>query len=622
MTTTFRQQLKGRFAVLGLIVLIVLGALMARLWSMQVLSGRSFAAQAEENRIRQVSIDASRGRILDTKGRPLVTNRPVMAVTVAPSIVTREESATLIARLSTVIDVPVAEIHKRLASYKEERLKPRVVRVDVPMTTVSYLVEHAPEFPDVAVEAAAVREYPNGVLGSHVLGYTGEISEEQLKNEQLPDYRLGDIVGKAGIEAEYDKVLQGEKGYRRFEVDSKGRVRRIVAEGEPRAGKDVVLTIDADVQKVAEKALADAIAEAHSQNYTNARAGAAVVMDVKTGAIIAMASAPTYDPTQFLGGIKDEDWTRLTDKDSEYPLNNRAIMAAYAPASTFKAVTGTAGLQYKVTGAGTSFNCPGRWEGMGKQWAKWCWLHSGHGDISFTGGIEQSCDTVFYEIGKTFYDRDKEELQAFSKSMGLGAETGIDLPGEVPGRVPDAAWKKAYNKFYPEYQQWLPGDTVNMAIGQGDLLLTPLQLTSVYAALGNGGKVMKPHVLKAVLGADGQPTKEIVPQVAYDPGITPNNLAIMKRALVDVTTSGTGASVFAGFKVSVAGKTGTAQVTKKDDFAWFACYAPADQPRYAVAVVIEQGGHGGSVAGPAARQILSKLFNIPWRPIHTVDVSR
>jgi penicillin-binding protein 2 len=620
--TTFRQQLKGRFAVLGLIVLVVLGGLLARLWSMQVLSGSSFAAQAEDNRIRQVSIDSSRGRVLDTKGRPLVTNRPVMAVTVAPSIISREDSATLIARLSTVIDVPVPEILKRLASYKEERLKPRVVRVDIPMTTVSYLVEHAPEFPDVAVQAAAVREYPYGVLGAHVLGYTGEISEAQLKEEQLPDYRLGDIVGKAGVESEYDKVLQGEKGYRRYEVDSKGRIRRIVAEGEPRAGKDVVLTIDADVQKVAEKALADALAEAHSQGYKNARAGSAVVLDVKTGAVIAMASAPTYDPTKFLGGIKDEDWKALTAKDSEYPLNNRAIMAAYPPASTFKAVTGTAGLQYKVTGAWTTFNCPGRWEGMGKQWAKWCWNHAGHGTVTFTQGIEKSCDTVFYEIGKTFYDRKNEELQAFSRSMGLGAKSGIDLPGEVSGRVPDAAWKKAYNKFYPEYQQWLPGDTVNMAIGQGDLLVTPLQLTSIYAALGNGGKVMKPHVLKSILGADGRPTKEIAPEVIHDPGITANNLAIMKRALVDVTTSGTGASVFRGFRVSVAGKTGTAQVTNKDDFAWFACYAPADQPRYAVVVVIEQGGHGGSVAGPAARQILSKLFSVPYRPVHTVDVSR
>ncbi len=620
--TTFRQQLKGRFATLGLIVLVMLGGLLLRLWSMEVLSGASFAAQAEDNRIREVSIDAPRGRVLDAKGRPLVTNRPVMVVTLAPSILTREDSATVITRLSALIDVPVPDILKRLSSDKQERLKPRILRADVPMTTVSYLVEHAPEFPDVAVDAAAVREYPFGGLAAHVLGYAGEISEGQLQDENLADSRIGDIVGKAGIEAQYDKVLLGEKGYRRLEVDSKGRIRRVVAQGEPRAGKDIVLTIDADVQSVAEKALADALDEAHRQGYTKARAGAVVVLDIKTGAVVAMASAPSYDPTIFLGGIKDADWKRLTDKASEYPLNNRAVMAAYPPASTFKAVTGMAGLQDKVTSAGASYFCPGKWEGMGKQWAKWCWNHAGHGSISFTNGIIQSCDTVFYEIGQKFYERKKEELQSFARSIGLGSDTGIDLPGEVSGRVPDAAWKKLYNRNYPEYQQWLPGDTVNMAIGQGDLLLTPLQLASVYAAFGNGGKVMKPHVLQSVLGPDGKPTVEVSPVVAHDPKLLAGNLATLRRALVGATTSGTGRGAFSGFKIAVAGKTGTAQVKGKDDYAWFACYAPADAPRYAVSVVIEQGGHGGSVAGPAARQVLATLFSQPWHPVHTTDVSR
>jgi penicillin-binding protein 2 len=596
--------------------------LLARLWSMQVLSGATYAAQAEDNRIRQVSTDAPRGRILDAKGRPLVTNRPVMAVTLAPTVLTRTDSAERIARLSTIIGVPVDEIMKRLTSYKQERLRPRVVRTDVPMETVAYLVEHATDFPDVAIEAAAIREYPNGTLAAHALGYTGEISEAQLAVEKLPDYRLGDIVGKAGVEAQYDKVLQGEKGYRRFEVDSKGRVRRIVAQGEPRAGKDIVLTIDADVQKVAEKALADALDEAHSQGHGQARAGSIVVLDVETGAVLAMASAPSYDPSMFLGGISDAEWAKLTAKDSEYPLNNRAIMGAYPPASCFKVVTGMAGMRYGVTGSGSSYYCPGKWLGMGAQWSKWCWNHSGHGRIGFVGGIEQSCDTVFYEIGKTFYDRRKEELQTFSRDVGLGEKSGIDLPGEATGRVPDAAWKKEYNRFYPEYQRWLPGDTVNIAIGQGDLLVTPLQLASVYAALGNEGKVMQPHVLASVLGADGQPTKVFEPKVTHDPALQPGSLAVMKRALVGVTRRGTGASVFSGFRVSVAGKTGTAQVQKKDDFAWFACFAPADQPRYAIAVVIEQGGHGGSVAGPAAKQVLCGLFKIPWKPVHTVDVSR
>ena len=348
-----------------------------------------------------------------------------------------------------------------------------------------------------------MRVYPGGSLAAHVLGYTGEISETQLASGALPDAKIGDIVGKSGVEASYDKVLQGEKGFRRFEVDNQGRVRSVLDEGAPRAGKDIKLTIDRDVQKVTEKALADAIAEAHRQGFTKAKGGAAVVLDVKTGAVVAMASAPTYDPSIFLGGIKQDTWDALNAKSSEYPLNDRAIQAAYPPASTFKAVVAMAGLQTGLVTPGTVFNCSGFWTGLGRQWGKWCWLHSGHGNLSLVSAIEQSCDGYFYNVGKRFYQAPGEKLQVFARTLGLGSKLGIDLAGEVAGRVTDAAWKKAYNQNYPEYQQWLPGDTVNMSIGQGDLLVTPLQLASAYAALGNGGIVVRPHVLDAVLAPDG-----------------------------------------------------------------------------------------------------------------------
>lgn len=616
---TFSEQLKGRFAMLGLVVLLVLGSLLIRAWSMQVLSGSSYAAQADQNRIRQITVDTARGRILDRNGVPLVTNRAVMSVTGDPTLISRKP---VIARLSTAIGVPVAEISRRLASYKTERLKPRLLAIDVPMSTVAYLVEHAPEFPGVAVQEAAVRQYPQGSLGAHVLGYTGEISEAELAAEKLPDYRLGDIVGKTGIEAQYDKVLQGEKGFQQLEVDSMGRVRRVVSEGKAIPGKDVMLTIDSKVQAVTEQALADAIAEAHRSNFVKARAGAAVVLDLQTGEVLAMASAPTFDPNQFIGGIKPEVWASMTATDSEYPLNNRAMMAAYPPASTFKAVTGAAALQNGIVQPHSAFMCKGKWTTMGEAWSKWCWNHSGHGAIDFTEGIVQSCDSVFYEIGYRMYKAKGEPLQAFAKSMGLGSKTGIDLPGEVPGRVPDAAWKKAYNANYPEAQAWLGGDTVNMAIGQGDLLESPLQVASYYGALGDGGKVAKPHLLKSVLGADGTSVLETKTEITHDPGITAANLATMRDALVGVTTRGTGRAVFAGFPYQVAGKTGTAQVNNKDDYAWFTCYAPANKPRYAVVVLVEQGGHGGSVAGPAARQILSALLNVKYKPVHAVDVSR
>ncbi len=619
--TTFREQLKGRFAVLGVVVIVLLGVLAARLWSMQVLSSSQYVTAAEKNSTREVSLPAPRGRILDVKGRPLVTNQPVMTVT-APSSIAQD--TTLVARLSAAIDVTVEDILSKLASFKQERLAPRVLRTDVPLATAAYLSEHAADFPGVEVQEAAVRDYPLGSLAAHVLGYTGEVSEDQLAASKLLDASasMGDIVGKTGIESYYDAVLQGEKGFRRFEVDNQGHMRSVLAEGAPRPGKDVRLTIDKDVQAVAEKALADAITEAHRQGFTNAHAGAAVVLDIKTGAVVAMASIPTYDPAKFLGGVSAADWKALNDPASEYPLNNRAIMAAYAPASTFKSIVAMAGLQAGITTPGTTYFCPGRWVGFGTQWAKWCWLHTGHGHLTLMNGIIRSCDSVFYELGKRFYETPGEKLQAFARTIGLGARLGIDLSGEVSGRVPDAAWKKEFNKDYPEYQQWVPGDTVNMSIGQGDLLVTPLQLASAYATLGNGGLVIRPHVLDAVLGSDGTPSITASTTVSIDATLSASNLRSVRNALVGVTTIGTSKGAFRGFPISVAGKTGTAQVNGKDDYALFACYAPAASPRYAISVVIEQGGHGGSVAAPAARQIMSKLFGVKYSAIHTTDVSR
>jgi penicillin-binding protein 2 len=617
--TTFREQLKGRFAVLALVVLIVLGSLAARLWTMQILSGSDYAAAAASNATRQVSLPAARGRILDAKGRPLVTNRAVMSVTAQSSIAA---SATLVARLSALIDVSVADIQKKLASYKQERLAPRTLRTDVPLATASFLVEHSADFPGVTVEEAAVRQYPYGSLAAHVLGYTGEISEAQLAAATRPDAALGDIVGKSGIEAYYDNVLQGEKGFKRYQVDNQGRIRSVLDEGAARAGKDIQLTIDMDVQAVAEKALTDAVAEAHRQGFTKAHAGAAVVLDVRTGAVVAMASLPTYDPTAFLGGVSASVWKQMNDPKSDYPLNNRAIMGAYAPASTFKPVVAMAALDAGLIKPGTVIYCPARWTGLGVQWAKWNWDHHTNQSLSLTQAIVKSNDSYFYETGKRFYEQGGEKLQSFARSCGLGARLGIDLPGEVSGRVPDAAWKKAFNANYPEYQQWVPGDTVNMSIGQGDLLLTPLQLATVYGTFANGGSVLRPHVLKAVLGMDGKPSVVASVTVLSKPKMTKSHLNTLKYALLGVLGVGTSRAAFVGFPKIVAGKTGTAQVNGKDDTAVFAAYAPASAPKYVVAVIIEQGGHGGSVAAPAARQILSKLFHVKYTQVHATDNSR
>lgn len=622
----YRQKLKPRFAALGLIVLVVLGVLLLKLWQMQVLTGPAYASQAEQNRVREVTTIAPRGRILDRNGKPLVTNRATLAVVVAPFRGGDDDAKAaherMLQRLSALLDVPVPEIEERLASVKEAALAPRVVAIDVPLAKVAYLEEHGPEFPGVSVETRAVREYPQGDLAAHVLGYTGEISESQLNDPAFDGYDPTDVVGRAGAEAAFETALQGDRGSRRLEVDAAGNPRRIIAETEPTPGRDVVLTIDSDVQKVAERALAEALVDARKEKFYKAKAGAAVAVDVRNGEVLAMASLPTYDPTVFLGGISQSQWRSLNSTESQYPLSNRAIAGQYPPASTFKAFTGLAGLQYGMTRQWATYQCAGKWTDMGEQWKKYCWNRSGHGTESFMGGIEDSCDVVFYEIGYESYKRGGEKVQRVAREFGYGEKLGIELPGETEGRVPDAAWKRAYNENYPEYRQWLPGDTVNMAIGQGDMLVTPLQAATSYAAIANSGKVMRPHLMKSVLGSDGKPVLKTKAEVVSRPKVSKANLSIMRQALRMVTSTGTAKGAFRGFDVDVAGKTGTAQVAKKDDYAWFIGYAPADNPRYCVAVVVEQGGHGGSVAAPAARQILAAALGERVEHVTATDLSR
>ncbi len=624
--TSYRDILKSRFAVFGLLVLLVLGALLVRLWSMQVLAGDSYAAQATDNRVRTVLLDAPRGRIFDRNGRPLVTNRPSLAVTVEPSA---SRDTTMIARLGKIIGMKPADIQHEIKFSKLGPLQARVVKLDVSLRAASFLAEHPDYFPGVTVDTVPIRVYPNGPVAAHVLGYVGQVSEDEISGKNMADYKLGDIVGKSGAEAEFEKVLRGDRGYKMLEVDAQGRPRRVLEQRDPIGGRDVELTIDLDVQKVTEAALQDAIVEAHNQKFPKANAGAAVVLDVQTGEVLAMASAPSYDPSKFLGGLSQKEWASLTDTASGWPLNNRAISSAYPPASTFKAITGLAALQQGFITPSTAYDAPYTWYFPGHEnssqawWQKHDWDRNGHGVIDFTQAVAQSADTYFYPLGYQFYTTPGEKLQQFARESGLGSKTGIDLPAEIGGRVPDAAWKKAYNRDFPENADWQPGDTVNLSIGQGDMLSTPLQVAQAYAGIANGGAVMQPHVLKGVIGTDGKVVLGSPPKVERKLPVSPENLAALQAGLRAVVSEGTAQATFSGFGVSAAGKTGTAQVYGKDDYAWFVGYAPAEAPKYCVAVLIEQGGHGASVAGPAARMILAKLTGQPVEFVHTgADQSR
>jgi len=615
------EKTQRRVTVFGAIAIVVFSVLLARLWFLQILTGSELSAQAESNRIRAVSMRAPRGIVYDRNGQVLVDNRPSMVVSVIPSVV--EENEIVLKRLSSVLGMSLKDTRKKLEEKTADPLKPRVIKEDVGQEVVVFIEEHQSDFPGVRIQSESIRDYPNGTLAVHVLGYVGEVSEGELGKKEYKDYSQGDIIGKTGVEGKYEAFLKGEKGEQKLEVNASGDPLKILSTKDSIPGHNLTLTIDKNIQQATEEALASALDLAHKQDYPNAQAGAAVVLDPRNGEILAMASYPNYDPRLFVGGISAKDWEQLTAKESNFPLNNRAITCSYPPASTFKVVTGMAGLTEKIINTNSHFRCTGKWTEMGEKWSKYCWKRSGHGYINFATAVIESCDVYFYEIGYRFYKTGQEKLQEWSRNFGLGSLTEVDLPSETEGRVPDKAWKKKWNENKPELQTWLPGDTVNMAIGQGDLLVTPLQMANVYAAIANGGALYRPHVAKTLYTGEGRISHEFKPELIRNLQLDPGLTQAMQKDLELVCQKGTAAAVFSGFPKTVAGKTGTAQVRGKDDFAWFTCYAPAEDPQYVVIVMIEQGGHGGSTAAPAARQILSSIFGIPYEPIKgLVDPSR
>lgn len=616
---SFRDDLSGRFAALGIVIFVALGVLLSRLWFLQVLAGEQYARLAEGNRIREISMQAPRGVVFDRNGKPLVTNRPGLSVSVTPAALADK---ALIARLARLLGVSRTEIVRRVREKRADPLKPRVIKHDVGVRAVSFIKEHRESFPGVEIEAEAIRDYPNKTLAAHMLGYIGELSDREAMQPRFSSYALGDIVGKTGVERVYEGVLQGVKGARRLEVDASGRPIRILKEEEPVQGRNLHLTIETSIQAATEDALDWAIRQARRTGMRNAYAGAAVVMNVRNGEIAALASRPAYDPAMFLGGISRRNWARLNNKRQHYPLNDRTLMSAYPPGSTFKPITAIAGLETGVTSPVDSFVDSGKWTGMGEDWPKYCWNRGGHGGIGFVEGMAQSCDTVFYEIGLRLYRRRLEELQAWARRFGLGARTGVDLPSEVQGRVPDKAWKKAYNKGNPQMTTWMPGDTVNIAIGQGDVLMTPLQLANVYAAIANGGTLYKPHVMLRVTTPDGRTSHKYRPVAVRRLKTGTAHLSVVRDGLRRVVTEGTAQSVFVDFPLEVSGKTGTAEVAGKDDFAWFVGYAPSSNPQYVAVVMVEQGGHGGSVAAPAVRNIFAALYGLPFTEVEAHDESR
>jgi penicillin-binding protein 2 len=615
------SNIKIRFRIVLYLLAMVSIVLMLRLYFLQVMSGGLYAELASENISREKTVAAPRGNIYDRNGKLLVESIPVKAVAVEPHIVLKNEGVMEI--LSDCLNMSYEDIKKRMEQSNVSYIDRVILKQDIDAATMIYLKENSSKLPGVEVIDLYLRKYNFGFLASHLLGYTGEIDEDRLKSKEYEkDYEGGDQIGLTGLEETYESVLKGEKGKIIYEVDPLERPVNILDESDPSSGNDLYLTIDIDLQRIVEEALYQTILDVRQKKikgtdeYYNVPGGAVVVLDPRNGQVLAMASYPTYDPEIFVGGISEDDMAALEDPENNSPLVNRAIVS-FPPGSAFKIVTAYAGLAEGVITEKSRFTCTGTWLGLGEDFPKYCWLKSGHGSLDIRGAIKNSCDIYFYQVGYGLFmkfNNMEELLQKYARIFGFGSTTGIDLPYEDSGLVPDKEWKKDYFKNQAEYSVWFPGDSVNMAIGQGDLLATPLQMAQAYSILANRGIKYRPYLVKEIRDAQGNLFPDSSIEEYQDLKLNEHLIEIIEDGMVEVVgPGGTAAGVFGDFpldKIPVAGKTGTAQFEGRQDYAWFASYAPVGNPEYVIVAMLEEAGSGGSNVAPIIERIYRYLFNI------------
>ncbi|NHM14333.1 penicillin-binding protein 2 [Xiamenia xianingshaonis] len=606
--------LKSRFWVMGVLVAAVFGTLTAKLWSMQILEKSAYATESEENQFATVYTPAPRGRILDAGGVPIVGNRLSRTILADPDVADRPD---VVGRLSAVLGIPRNVVRTRIQDASEGAQSQRVVASDARMRDVAFIAEHSDAFPGVTVQQRTVRDYPYGALAAHVVGYTGAVIDSDLENVQEGrDLQPNDVVGRAGVEYVYDNLLAGDHGERKVMADAKGNVVEVVSETQPSMGSDIRLTIEAPVQSVCDEALAKLIAPNGVIGTGTGTAGAAVIMDVRDGGILAMASYPSYAPALFTGSVDQELLDVYDTDESHHPLLNRATQGLYPAASTYKAFTGLAALEYGFADTSRTWTCTGEWDGWNTGSPQKCWLKTGHGTLDFRGGIVNSCDTVFYDIAYQFYENSDKvgetAMQDYLKRYRFGEETGIDLGGEAVGRVPTPEWKAEAFRDQPEEAGWLGGDLTNMVIGQGYVQVTPLQIAVAYGAIATG-KLMRPHVLKDVVNTNGDVVVAFEPEVMGTPDVPMKNLSVVRDALRGVTVENPEiAQQFSDRGIdpaTVACKTGTAEFGDGDDYAWFACYAPFDDPKYVMACIVEEGGGGSATGAPLGAELMAAALD-------------
>jgi penicillin-binding protein 2 len=670
-----------RLVVLRVLVLSLLATLGARLYYLQILDKDKLVQTANRQHSRDVILPAPRGAIVDDRGRPLVSNRVSLVVSVnrAELLATADQGRSTLDKLAPLVRIPAAELSRRITPcakgvpkpcWNGSPYQPVPILTDTTPQLVLKIAEHREDFPGVTAEAQTLRQYPGRTLAAHSLGYVGPVTQEELDTAAAAgrtDLNNTDLVGRTGLESVYDRDLRGRDGTRQVSVDNRGTVTGLLGETAPTTGNTLVTSIDRDVQALAEKAVTDEIRLRRTQNdpFNNhakfaAPSAAAVVLDPRTGRILALASYPTYDPTVFVGGISQKELSALTDPAAGTPLVSRAVQGQFAPGSTFKLSTASAELTSGRASLAGRYPCPGSLR-VGNQTKTNFEGEAIGGAIDFRTALAKSCDTFFYGFAMTDWYSDQarvragqrpvETLQAMARKFGFGQQPNIDLPAgeQTAGRIVDRAYlkarwdaqKKQYcadgQRGYPEVAdparrdfltrlarenctdgwRFRIGDAADMSIGQGETTVSPLQLAMAYGALVNGGRLYQPTLGKAIVGPDGKVVRTITPKVVRRVPVSAGVLDYIRNSLAFTPENGASGSVaFQGFpldKVLVGGKTGTAEVFGKQDTSWFASWAPAGpagRAQYVVATMVEQAGLGSQAAAPIARKIFEGLYGL------------
>lgn len=600
-----QERVRRNFSVVALVVLCLFALLFLRLWFLQLVQGQDLQQRSEQNRLRQQDLPPWRGKILDHNGGVLVANRPSYELLAVMEDVV--DIPVLARRLASLLKLDQKQITSQLESAKASGQYQVRIRGDLTWEEMALVATYQPELPGVLVQIQPKREYQQNGLAAHALGYLGEITEAQLKSGKFANYKVGDYVGRCGIELAWDKFIRGARGYRRIEVDAYGREFRQLDSVFPTPGANVYLTLDNRMQKEAEACL-------------EGKVGAIVALDPHSGRILAMASSPTFSQEAFERGLSSQEWQRLIN-DKTHSLENRALRGQYPPGSTFKIVMAVAGLEEKVITPNTVIHCSGSITSGDHVFN--CWRQHGHGDINLHQALVQSCDVYFYNLAKKLgIDR----IAKWAHLFGLGQPSGLDMDKEASGLVASTEWKK--NRFH---QAWHEGETLSVSIGQGYNLATPIQMAQVAAAIASGGLIYEPQIVEKVESPSGEILFQPKPVVKYNLRASPATIAAVRKGLEGVVEEEAGTGKAAALpNIQVAGKTGTAQVVtverlekekkgskeiltghRYENHAWFVAYAPADQPKIVVAVLVEHGGHGGSVAGPMASRVIKAGLSEP-----------